>query len=808
MRPERIVMEGFGTFRERTEVDFDGVELFALTGNTGAGKSTIIDAMVFALYGAIPRLEDRGAVAPAISQDKVEAKVQLDFSVGGERYTAVRVVREVVTKAKKTTAEGLRTATTKEARLERRVDGDPEVIAGTADELTAEVERLLGLTFEHFTTCVVLPQGQFARFLHHKPRHRQDLLVELLDLGVYAEMASLARVRQKAAQQQLTFLGNELEGLGFATAEALVEQRARVATLEALLQTIDDVQPRLDENAKLIDAGRQQLAEAKDCVQRLAVVKQPKGVDKLAGASIDAAAVLDRATKQLVEATTAVDKAESARDELGDRSTFELARRDHAEVAGLRERVTNGRATVAKTERTLDAARRAADETRATHDKAVAALDAARLANRAADLADHLVSGEPCPVCGNQVHEVPTHDAPALKKAEKAEQKARANVESANEKVADASSKHERGVTLLAELETAVDALEQRLAEAGPVDDLTGRLEAIDRADAALKAAKATERQARRAVADAETEKQQADARAADAWTAFDAARDRVALLEPPATNRSDLLAAWKPLVEWAAEEMTRFRSEQATIEAEISSFEQQQASMLGTIAEACATAGVEPKRRPARDVTVEALADAKADVDSVVAAIDRRGALDEQIAAQNVVEAVSGRLARELSANGFEKWVLDEALQRLVDAATAILFELSGGAYSLLLDAKSGNFSVRDHKNAEALRSARTLSGGETFLASLALALSLADQVAEMAAGGAVRLESIFLDEGFGTLDPDTLDTVATAIEELGSRGRMVGLVSHVRELADRMPVRYVVEKGPSTSTVSRVEL
>jgi exonuclease SbcC len=74
------------------------------------------------------------------------------------------------------------------------------------------------------------------------------------------------------------------------------------------------------------------------------------------------------------------------------------------------------------------------------------------------------------------------------------------------------------------------------------------------------------------------------------------------------------------------------------------------------------------------------------------------------------------------------------------------------------------------------------------------------------MAAGGAVQLESIFLDEGFGTLDADTLDTVGGALEELAA-GRMVGLVSHVRELADRLPVRYVVTKTPTTSTVERVD-
>jgi exonuclease SbcC len=96
---------------------------------------------------------DKKAVAPVISQGLLQARVRLDFTVGGVGYTAARVVRA-------TTGGG---ATTKEARLERRdAHGGVETMAGDAKALTAEIEALLGLTFEHFCTCVVLPQGEFA----------------------------------------------------------------------------------------------------------------------------------------------------------------------------------------------------------------------------------------------------------------------------------------------------------------------------------------------------------------------------------------------------------------------------------------------------------------------------------------------------------------------------------------------------------------------------------------------------------------------------------------------------------------------
>src|SRR5262249_40365136 len=176
VRPVRLEVEGSTAFRTPTVVDFTGVDLFALVGPTGAGKTSVIDAVTFALYGAVPRLDDRRAVAPVISQNLTEARVRLDFTVEGVEHTAVRIFRA--------TRSG---ATTKEARLQR---GD-DALAGTADEVTDAGTDLLGLGFDHFPTCVSLPQGQFARFLHDKPRARQALLVPLLDRRPYDRGASI-----------------------------------------------------------------------------------------------------------------------------------------------------------------------------------------------------------------------------------------------------------------------------------------------------------------------------------------------------------------------------------------------------------------------------------------------------------------------------------------------------------------------------------------------------------------------------------------------------------------------------------------
>ena len=122
MRPLALHAAGFGVFRDAIDIDFEGVDYFALVGPTGAGKSTVIDALCFALYGSVPRYGDERLTARVVTIGKQEAKVSLTFAVGEGVYRATRVVRVRGDKA-----------TTPEALLERVLaDGTSEVLAGSA----------------------------------------------------------------------------------------------------------------------------------------------------------------------------------------------------------------------------------------------------------------------------------------------------------------------------------------------------------------------------------------------------------------------------------------------------------------------------------------------------------------------------------------------------------------------------------------------------------------------------------------------------------------------------------------------------
>jgi exonuclease SbcC len=296
-------------------------------------------------------------------------------------------------------------------------------------------------------------------------------------------------------------------------------------------------------------------------------------------------------------------------------------------------------------------------------------------------------------------------------------------------------------------------------------------------------------REARQAARSAGSRSRAAEEQLREAWRGFDTVRDKLAPMGPPAADREDLVGAWTALHAWAvatAEERFGVRDTTlAVAEAALAAITE----VSGRLAE---LVGQDHGADPAfyRQAAMLAVERATAAHERVLERREQAARLGEQLARHERDAQVAKSLAQHLRANQFERWLLTEALDALVGGASRILRELSGGQYDLTHD--KGEFFVVDHGDAGLRRGVRTLSGGETFQASLALALALSEQLAGLASASA-SLESIMLDEGFGTLDPDTLDTVASTLENLAARGdRMVGVVTHVTALAERIPVRF----------------
>jgi exonuclease SbcC len=172
------------------------------------------------------------------------------------------------------------------------------------------------------------------------------------------------------------------------------------------------------------------------------------------------------------------------------------------------------------------------------------------------------------------------------------------------------------------------------------------------------------------------------------------------------------------------------------------------------------------------------------------------------EVASNRATAELNGALARELQGDHFVGYVQREAMQLLAADASYRLDKFTGGRYELA--SEENEFVVVDRLNGDERRSVKTLSGGETFLASLALALSLAEHLPQLAGlGGAVSLQSLFLDEGFGALDAESLDLAVQGLETLAGGQRVIGVISHMEELAERLPDRIEVVKQGNTSTV-----
>src|SRR6185436_2450222 len=179
---------------------------------------------------------------------------------------------------------------------------------------------------------------------------------------------------------------------------------------------------------------------------------------------------------------------------------------------------------------------------------------------------------------------------------------------------------------------------------------------------------------------------------------------------------------------------------------------------------------------------------------------LERSKKLREQLDAEEMSLRLYDQLAVDLRSDKFQAYLLQEVFTELIQGASTRLMALTEERYSLRFDDEE--IRVVDHDNADETRISDTLSGGETFLTSLALALELSDQVQR--AVGAVNLDSLFIDEGFGTLDPDTLALVAETLQSLRVGGRMVGIITHIPELRDEFAQQVIVTKRQGYSTVA----
>jgi exonuclease SbcC len=331
MRPVQLMLEGFGSYRDRTLVDFRDSEYFALVGHTGAGKSTIIDAMTFALFGRVARWDDARKVAPALAPGANRGLVRLVFDVAGARYSAVRELRRATGKNAGVAVKSVRLEQLADPGALGEPDDETTVIASDS-EVTNAVERLLGLTFQHFCTCVALPQGEFAAFLHAKPSDRDQILVRVLGLEIYDRIATLAGERKRDQESLAKALIEQLAGYDDATDEAVRAVADREDALEKLRQRVNEAAPALATAIQARSDIQQHLDRTAKQIDVLRMVTVPDGVADLEAERGELIAARDKAAQDVRVRTRIEDEAEAALRRIPEKAYLELVRADWAEL--------------------------------------------------------------------------------------------------------------------------------------------------------------------------------------------------------------------------------------------------------------------------------------------------------------------------------------------------------------------------------------------------------------------------------------------------------------------------------------------
>jgi exonuclease SbcC len=725
MRPVRLELEGFTSFRQPCAIDFAGLDLFAITGPTGAGKTTLIDSMLFALYGRTPRIGQ--GLADLISHGAAEMKVLLEFRVGAERYRAFRQVK--------------RKGAGKQ-RLDHLADGDEWVtIADKSTRMDQEAQRILGLDFDGFTKTVVLPQGEFDRFLRGEAKKRRAILIELLGLDMYAQMMRKANENagSDAARAKLIedHVAKQLQDLSPETVAAWEEEAAKAR------EQAEEVREMLDrlEQAIPLQARLQEVLQLRRERERLSAELAPMA-DRLRGLEVE-----------LQTADAEVDAAREECEKFDALGSPDLLRRQAEDI----RKAVRRRADIAKHREILERLKVETETATAAVQQAEAAFEAAKAnvfeavkAGAADQLREHLHAGDECPVCEQMVLLVPAAKSNAtVAEAQVAEKAAAKAYEAARQKQATVAGN-------LKLTHQQIKSWEQDLVDAD------GDPEALEEAAAKSEAARVALRrvEAKAAASRKALEQVRQQSSAAEA---------KLAVMEERLAGAPDPIELEAQLGPWTgrdlAAERKQFLGALQALERTVARREVEIATAAKTMEES------NSKRAEAREL-------------------------------QRTAE-VARRLGTLLQENRFQTFVLGRTLHRLAVEGTRQLMHLSSNRYGFSTD--EDEFLVVDHWNADEKRSVNTLSGGESFLASLSLALALSKSLPDFAVNrDAVALDSLFLDEGFSTLDNETMQVVLDAIELLRADGRMIGVISHVSELAERLPAKIEVQKSPGGSTVT----
>ena len=871
MKPIRLEIEGLNSFTDRQTVDFAAVMqegIFGIFGNTGSGKSTILDAITLALYSKTQKNNKKDEYINCKAK-KAAVAFRFEILYEGRRRT-FEFCREIFPGKKAGNA------------YVYEYEGDGKyLLEDKSDLATRLAEKIVGLTFDDFNKCIALPQGEFARFAKSADSERLDIVARLFSLEKYgmalyakasakanaleserdklqAELAGYAEYGEETLEQYKQEIKEKTARLGEVTEEsvkrrkeleeeetlcAAAKEAARLRTEKEEIEARDEETERTKlrlENADLFDALYE--AETEEREARRGLKEKEEELNVLRG-------TLRKAEEREKELKDAAWEAET------ERRAAELTEK-RALLKNIGSEAAAAEQLAAETERMREAYRKAEAESRKaayelenaknrmeTNAAVLAALgeerdlyEAATAGARSACIREEytflkeenekrearvewlagiieekLRGAEPTDGAADIEKIVAEEKEKNAKRRRAAEAKVRLAEEYAEalQRAGERQSKlavlTEKGTVLASELRKKRAAVEELTGK----EDYKTLLASVEDSIAAI--GKERERR-RREAAENGGRIREITAKIAADETEIENFKNKIyensekskkILAKCGIMDKNDALAQ-----RLKAEEKERLKEE-------VAAHTRKKAVIGARLAEKetflQGRSGDEAKAARLRQEVAEADGTSERLKGEIFAAETRLSICEEKSGRKRELEEELAKTLRRcntakqlqsmVKARQFLKYVANEYLEEITYAASTTLMKLSGGNYGLKYREE---FLVIDNKNGGAERSVNTLSGGETFLVSLSLAFALSSAIC---ARSDRPIEFFFLDEGFGTLDEELVETVLDSLEKLKSEKFSIGIISHVKELKERIGSKILV-RGATETEGSKIEI
>lgn len=919
MRPIKLTMSAFGPYAGKVELDFDKLGtrgLYLITGDTGAGKTTVFDAITFALYGeASGENREAGMLRSKYADPGTETYVELTFAYRDRTY---RVLRNPEYMRPKNRGTGM----TRESADVTLWFQDGRVLT-KKDGADREIRDILGIDRDQFMKIAMIAQGDFQKLLTAKTAERMLIFRKLFGTEIYDTLEERLKTEAAGAENTCREHGKRIQDeeqkIQWPEDDAQIVdvRKARngelpvAQVLELLERLIEQDEAAHEELKQLLETTESQRTEATRRLERLSAREATEEKFKENTANLETArddlkareAELEEKKKEAPEAekrdhkaveleaqlpeyqalttlqgkivalekTVSVDeaaqkKAQAAVDEKKDAiSTLKKEQEGLANAGENLERLKRDLDDAQKLDKNLEdvsdelgSLRKLRRDLTAAQAECFCLLERYKAAKKEYDdsyerflleqagiLAEMLEAGVPCPVCGSTEHPHPAEksaQAPSkeeLDELKKAEEKLRKKSDDASLKCNDLKTKSEE----------KQKSLEKTLAELLPGTAIEDAPNAVNNRRGEL----AAEIQTKKREIDEETKRVKRrdelkdkiptmEKELEDIQKKFTADDQKLAGNRATLASKRAHAGELAGKLEYDSEELALAAIEEAknkrdAINKDIKDAEEALKKASDAVKTLEGEKGTLKKQleeapmyvREDEEACKEQLDRQKADLDTHVSEVNDRIRANKDI--RDKIEERSDELGkaekrlawlRPLSdtANGtvkgkdklmLETYVQTTYFDRIIDRANLRFLAMSGNQYELKrrevpADQRSQSgldLDVIDHYNGTE-RDVKTLSGGESFIASLSLALGLSDEI--QSSSGGVKLDTMFVDEGFGTLDANILNEVMRALLRLTEGDRLVGIISHVADFRDKIDKQIRVTK--SRSGGSRAEI